>query len=157
MVLVWTIWFDQGFYEVFIKGSYFFSVSKNFKKFESQTIWFDLYDPFRKHWSIKAHKASSDQDKPQIEPYCPFNNSGIYISIENFFCYFEIFSENFSQGQYWLIHILHLVNFDQSLSKSHVVWSMLNFTMFLENSGQETIQTIQFDLYCQHKVFIKFH
>ena len=29
-----------------------FSVSKVFKKFESQTIWFDLYHPFRKHWSI---------------------------------------------------------------------------------------------------------
>ena len=28
-----------------------FSASKVFKKFESQTIWFDLYHPFRKHWS----------------------------------------------------------------------------------------------------------
>ena len=53
-ILLGTVWFDsyfrfQGFYEVFIKGSYFFSVSKIFKKFESQTIWFDLDDPFRKH------------------------------------------------------------------------------------------------------------
>ena len=54
--------------------------------------------------------------------------------------------------QYRLIHILHLVNFDQSLSKSPVVRSMLNFEMFLANSDQETIQTIWFDLYFQHKV-----
>ena len=45
-----TLQFDsyfsfQGFYA-------FFSVSKVFKKFESWTIWFDLYPPFGKYWSI---------------------------------------------------------------------------------------------------------
>ena len=56
-----------------------------------------------------------------------------------------------------LIHIVHLVNFGQSLSKSHIVQSMLNFTMFLANSDKETVRTIRFDPYCQYKIFIKFH
>ena len=56
-----------------------------------------------------------------------------------------------------LIHIAHLVNFDQSLSKSLILWSMFNFMMFLANSDQETIQTIQSDPYCPYKIFIKFH
>ena len=52
-----TAWFNryfpfQGLYQVFMKGSSFFSVSQVFKIFESQTIWFDLYHTFRKHLSI---------------------------------------------------------------------------------------------------------
>ena len=34
---------------------------------------------------------------------------------------------------------------------------MLNFAMFLANSSQEIIQTIWFDPYYPHKVFIMFH
>ena len=45
------------------------------------------------------------------------------------------------------IHIVHLVNFGQSLSKSHMLRSMLIFTMFLANSDQETVRTIRFDPY----------
>ena len=30
---------------------FLFQKSLRFKKFESQTIWFELYGPFRKHWS----------------------------------------------------------------------------------------------------------
>ena len=56
-----------------------------------------------------------------------------------------------------LIHIVYLVNFDQSLSKSHIVQSMLNFAMFLANSDQEIIQAIRFDPYYPYKVFTKFH
>ena len=69
----------------------------------------------------------------------------------------EIFLKNFNQGQYGLIHIVHLVNFDQSLSTLHIVRSMLNFAMFLANYNQETTQTIRFDSYCPCKVFITFH
>ena len=32
----------------------------------------------------------------------------------------------------------------------------MNFTMFLANSDQETIQTIQFGPYCPYEIFIKF-
>ena len=46
---------------------------------------------------------------------------------------------------------------DQSLSTLYIVWSMLNFAMILANSNQETIQTIWFDPYCLHKIFITFH
>ena len=69
----------------------------------------------------------------------------------------EIFLKNFNQGQYGLIHVVHLVNFDQSLLILYVVWSMLNFAMFPANSNQETIQTMWFDPYFPHKVFIMFH
>ena len=69
----------------------------------------------------------------------------------------KYFSKIFNWAQYGLIHIVHLVNFDQSLSKSHIVRSMLNFAMFLANSDQEIIRTIRFDPYCPYKVFIKFH
>ena len=73
------------------------------------------------------------------QPYCPFKDS-TYISIESSFLLIEIFLKNFSQGQYVLIHIVHLVNFDQSLSKSHIVPFMFHFTIFLANSHQETIR-----------------
>ena len=68
----------------------------------------------------KPHIANSDQDKIRIEPYCPFKDS-TYISIECSFLLLEIFLKKFNWGQYVLIHIVHLVNFDQSLSKSHIV------------------------------------
>ena len=32
-----------------LKAHALFSISKAFKKLESQIIWFDLYRPFRKH------------------------------------------------------------------------------------------------------------
>ena len=48
-ILSGTLQFDSYF---FFKDFVLFSVSKVFKKFESWTIWFDLYPPFRKHWSI---------------------------------------------------------------------------------------------------------
>ena len=90
------------------------------------------------------------------EPYSPFKDF-TYVSIESSFLLLEIFLKNFNQGQYVLIHIVHLVNFGQSLSRSHILRSMLNFTMFLANSDQETIWTIRFDPYCPYKIFIKFH
>ena len=68
----------------------------------------------------------------------------------------EIFLKNFNQGQYGLIHVAHLVNFDQPLSTLFIVRSVFNFAMFLGNSNQETIRTIWFGPYCPHKVFITF-
>ena len=68
----------------------------------------------------KPHITNSDQDKIRIEPYCPFKDS-TYIYIESSFLLLEIFLKNFNQGQYGLIQIVNLVNFDQSLSKSHIV------------------------------------
>ena len=141
-----------------LKVHAFFSVSKIFKEFESWTIWLDLDHPLRKHWSIlsKALIGNSDQDKIWFESYCPSKDS-TKVSIKSSFLLLEIFLKNFNQGQYGLIHIVHLVNFDQSLSTLHIVRSMLNFAMFLANSNQETIRTIRFDPYCLHKVFITFH
>ena len=52
----------------------------------------------------------------------------------------EIFLKNFNQGQYGLINVVHLANFDQSLSKLYIVQSMLHFVIFLGNSNQETIR-----------------
>ena len=70
---------------------------------------------------IKPHIANSDQDKIQIEPYCPSKDS-TYIFIDSSFLLLEIFLKNFNRGQYMLIEIVHLlVNLDQSLSKSHIV------------------------------------
>ena len=104
--------------------------------------------------------ANSDQANVRTmlvdEPYSPFKDF-TYVSIESSFLLLEIFLKNFNQGQYVLIHIVHLVNFGQSLSRSHILRSMLNFTMFLANSDQETIWTIRFDPYCPYKIFIKFH
>ena len=70
-----------------------------------------------------------------------------HIVLPRIFCYLKYFWKFFNQGQYMWIHIVHLVNFGQSLSKSHMLRSMLIFTMFLANSDQETIRTIRFDPY----------
>ena len=87
-----------------------------------------------------------------------FTFQGFYISFhQKLFLLLEIFLKNFNQGQWRLIHIVHLVNFDQFLSTLHIVWSALNFAMFLANSNHETIQTIWLDPCCLHKVFKMFH
>ena len=141
-----------------LKAHAFFSVSKVFKKFESQTIWFDLYCPFRKHWSIfiKSTYSKLRSRQIQIETYCPFKDSSC-ISIESSFLLRQFFFKKiFNQGQYIWIHITHLVICGQSLSESHVIHSMLNFTMFLANSDQETIRTIRFEPYCLYKILVKF-
>ena len=90
-----------------LKVHAFFSVSKIFKEFESWTIWFDLYHPLRKHWSIlsKALIGNSDQDKIWFESYCPFKDS-TQVSIKSSFLLLEIFLKNFNQGQYGLIHLI---------------------------------------------------
>ena len=72
------------------------------------------------------------------------------------FCYLKYFWRISNQRQYGLLHNVYLVNFVQSLSKSHIVRFMLSFTMFLANSDQEAIWTIRFDPYCPYKIFIKF-
>ena len=74
----------------------------------------------------------------------------LQVSIESSFLLLEIFLKNFNQGQYGLIHIVHLVNFDQSLSTLHMVRSVVNFAMFLANSNQETIWTIWVKPYCPY-------
>ena len=104
-----------------------FFVSKVFKKIKSQTIWFENIGQFL--W-----KAHSVQDKIWIAPYCHLKDS-TYIAIKNSFLLLEIFLKNFNQ-RHGLIHIVHLVNFGQSLSKSHIVWSMLNFAMFIAKPDQ---------------------
>ena len=61
------------------------------------------------------------------------------------FCYLKYFWKIFNQGQYELIHNVHLVNFDQPLSKSHIVWSMLTFAMFAANSDQANVWNMLFN------------
>ena len=73
------------------------------------------------------------------------------------FCYLKYFWKKINLGQYGLLHNdVHLVNFGQSLSKSHIIRFMLNFTIFPATSVQEAIGAIRFDPYCQYKIFIKF-
>ena len=52
--VVWLYSPLQGFYQVLMKDSCFFLFQNTlmFQKFESQTIWFELYRLFRKQWSI---------------------------------------------------------------------------------------------------------
>ena len=50
----------------------------------------------------------------------------------------ELLLKNFNQT-------VHLINFDQSLSKSHMVWLITKFAMFLANSAKEIIRAINFD------------
>ena len=100
---------------------------KSSKKIKSQTIWFENIGQFL--W-----KAHSVQDKLWIVPYCHLKDSTC-IAIKNSFLLLEIFLKNFNQ-RHGLIHIVHLVNFGQSLSKSHTVWSMLNFAMFIAKPDQ---------------------
>ena len=117
------------------------------------TIHLENTDQF----SSKAHIANSDQDKIQIETHCPFKDS-TYISIKSpflLYIYLKYFWRISNYRQYRLFHV-NLVNFGQSLLKSHIVWFMLNFTMFLANSDQEAIWTIWCDPYCPYKIFIKF-
>ena len=73
-----------------LKVHAFFSVLQVFKKFKSWIIWFDLYCPFRKHWSIlsKGHIGNSDQDKIQFEPYCPSRILNKFPS-KALFCYLK--------------------------------------------------------------------
>ena len=94
-----------------------FFVSKVFKKIKSQTIWFENIGQFL--W-----KAHSVQDKIWIAPYCHLKDS-TYIAIKNFLL-LEIFLKNFNQ-RHDLIHIVHLVNFGQSLFliKQSNVWNIL--------------------------------
>ena len=80
---------------------------------------------------------------------------GFYISFHQKL--FLLLEKGQHRGQYRLIHTAHLVNFDQPLSTLYIVQSTINFEMFLANSNQETIQTIQFDSYCPHKVFVIVH
>ena len=91
-------------------------------------VWL-LLSSIRKHWSIFIKSTYSRLRSIWIETYCPFKDSTyMYISIKSsFFATWNIFN----QGQYGLIHNVHLVNFDQSLPNSHIVWSMLTFAMFV--------------------------
>ena len=139
-----TVQFDhyflfQGFCQVFIKGSCFFFCFKslNFNHRQYGLIYIVHLENIDQFLS-KAHIANSDQDKTQIKPSSPFKDS-ISIFIESSFLLLEMFLKNFNQQQYGLIHIFHFISFDQTLSKSHKVQSMLNFAMFVANSDQENV------------------
>ena len=83
----------QGFYQVFIKGAYFFSFLNVLKKFESQTIWFDYY--YRPLENIdqflsKAHIADLDQYGlkhivlSRILHICIFPSKALFLLLEIF-------------------------------------------------------------------------
>ena len=94
--MVWPFFFFFKLSSKFLLKVYaFFSVSKVFKKFELQTIWFNLYCHLENidQFLSKGHIANSDQHKIRIQPYCPFKDS-TYISIETSWN-IEIFLKNF--------------------------------------------------------------
>ena len=139
-----------------LKAHAFFSVSKVFKTFESQKIWCDLYGPENiDQFLSKAHIANSGQDKYRLKHIVLSRILHVFPS-KALFCYVNLKKKKkFNQGQYILIHITRLVISGQSLSESHVIQSMLNFTMFLANSDQETIRIIRFEPYCLYKILVK--
>ena len=90
-----TAWFGcyfpfQGFYQVFVKGWCFFSVSSLHRHGLTYIIHLENNDQFLS----KAHIANSDQDKIWIETYCPFKHS-TYISIKSSILLLEIFLKFF--------------------------------------------------------------
>ena len=137
-----TIQFDryflfQGIYQVFFKGSCIVLFQKSSRNLNREQYGLTCI-VYLVNIGQFLSKARSYQDKMWIESYCPLKDS-TYISIENSFLLLEIFFKNFNQRQYRLIHIVHVLNFGQSLSKSHIVRSMLNFAMFVANSDQANV------------------
>ena len=117
-----TAWFGcyfpfQGFYQVFVKGWCFFSVSSLHRHGLTYIIHLENNDQFLS----KAHIANSDQDKIYGLKHIVLSSILHIFPSKALFCYLKYFWNFFSQGQYEWIHNVHLENFGQSLSKSYSV------------------------------------
>ena len=86
----------QGFYQVFIEGSYFFLFQKSLRNLNHRQygLTYIIHLENIDQLLSKTHIANSNQDKIQIETYCPFKGY-TYISIKSSFLLIEIFLKNF--------------------------------------------------------------
>ena len=151
--MIWPKVSFPSFYQFFV-GSYLRFISKIFKKFwfNADMIWgITSYLNRFNIFLTKAHMVwctyflnksltSSNQDTLRLEAYCSLKH------IVPWFFYFKIALAIKSHGQYGLTRIVHLDQFNQSLSK--MVWFALYLQTFSLNSDRNTITLEQ---YCSLK------
>ena len=139
-----------SFYQFFV-GSYLRFISKILKNFwfNADMIWditsyLNIFYKFliKAHmvwctYCLKKYLTSSNQDTTRLEGYWP---------LKVLFLYFKISLTIKSHGQYGLTRIVHLDQFNQSLSK--MVWFALYLQTFSVNSDRDTITLEQ---YCSLK------
>ena len=135
--MVWPKLSFPSFYQFFV-GSYLRFISKILKNFwfNADMIWditsyLNIFYKFliKAHmvwctYCLKKYLTSSNQDTIRLEGYCK-----ISLTIK-------------SHGQYGLTRIVHLDQFNQSLSK--MVWFALYLQTFSVNSDQDTTTLEQY-------------
>ena len=143
--MVWPKLSFPSFYQFFV-GSYLRFISKILKNFwfNADMIWditsyLNIFYKFliKAHmvwctYCLKKYLTSSNQDTIRLEGYWP---------LKVLFLYFKISLTIKSHGQYGLTRIVHLDQFNQSLSK--MVWFALYLQIFSVNSNRDTIRLEQ--------------
>ena len=138
--MVWPKLSFPSFYQFFV-GSYLRFISKILKNFwfNADMIWditsyLNIFYKFliKAHmvwctYCLKKYLTSSNQDTIRLEGYWP---------LKVLFLYFKISLTIKSHGQYGLTRIVHLDQFNQSLSK--MVWFALYLQTFSVNSDRDT-------------------
>ena len=144
--MVWPKLSFPSFYQFFV-GSYLRFISKILKNFwfNADMIWditsyLNIFYKFliKAHmvwctYCLKKYLTSSNQDTIRLEGYWP---------LKVLFLYFKISLTIKSHGQYGLTRIVHLDQFNQSLSK--MVWFALYLQTFSVNSDQDTTTLEQY-------------
>ena len=144
--MVWPKLSFPSFYQFFV-GSYLRFISKILKNFwfNADMIWditsyLNIFYKFliKAHmvwctYCLKKYLTSSNQDTTRLEGYWP---------LKVLFLYFKISLTIKSHGQYGLTRIVHLDQFNQSLSK--MVWFALYLQTFSVNSDQDTTTLEQY-------------
>ena len=144
--MVWAKLSFPSFYQFFV-GSYLRFISKILKNFwfNADMIWditsyLNIFYKFliKAHmvwctYCLKKYLTSSNQDTTRLEGYWP---------LKVLFLYFKISLTIKSHGQYGLTRIVHLDQFNQSLSK--MVWFALYLQTFSVNSNQDTTTLEQY-------------
>ena len=144
--MVWPKLSFPSFYQFFV-GSYLRFISKILKNFwfNADMIWditsyLNIFYKFLIKadmvwctYCLKKYLTSSNQDTIRLEGYWP---------LKVLFLYFKISLTIKSHGQYGLTRIVHLDQFNQSLSK--IVWFALYLQTFSVNSDQDTTTLEQY-------------
>ena len=144
--MVWPKLSFPSFYQFFV-GSYLRFISKILKNFwfNADMIWditsyLNIFYKFLIKadmvwctYCLKKYLTSSNQDTIRLEGYWP---------LKVLFLYFKISLTIKSHGQYGLTRIVHLDQFNQSLSK--MVWFALYLQTFSVNSDQDTTTLEQY-------------
>ena len=144
--MVWPKLAFPSFYQFFV-GSYLRFISKILKNFwfNADMIWditsyLNIFYKFliKAHmvwctYCLKKYLTSSNQDTIRLEGYWP---------LKVLFLYFKISLTIKSHGQYGLTRIVHLDQFNQSLSK--MVWFALYLQTFSVNSDRDTVTLEQY-------------